>query len=256
MNIFDIQRLGPLRRLLFVSAAQKEQYTEETATGNPATFTTDVAKSLTGLTIHISDENGVSGLNVYRTGFNVWDEAWELGTINSSGGNSSSELNIRSKDFVPVVPGAKYYIKYTIPNQSVSSNMKAFFYDADKTYIANSAVWLNPGERTIPSGAHYVRFYMDTKYGTEYLDNISFNYPSTETTYHAYEGESYNVDFGESVTAGSFDAVSGILAVTSPESKTVQLSPLSIGTVVGNNNVFTDKGGSNTVKYLKKPTDG
>ena len=239
-------KLTPLAR--FVQNGIKLE--EATATGNPASFTTDVAKKLTGLTVTISDENGISGLSVFRTGYNVWNEEWEKGTLNGSGGNYASDRNIRTKGYIPVVPGAKYYIKYTIPGQTASGNMKAYFYDADKTYI--SSTWVNPGEKTIPSGAHYVRFYMDTKYGAEYLDNISLNFPHTETTYHAYEGESVDYNFGEPVTAGSLDAVTGELTVTSPASKTIQLTPCGIKTIDGTNNVFTDKGGSNTVKYLKK----
>ena len=242
----------PLKKLINLKAVAGGNLTEDTKTGNPASFTTDVAKQLTGLTVTVSDENGISGLSVFRTGFNVWDEVWEKGTINSSGANSSSDENIRSKNYIPVVAGAKYFIRYSIPGQSASSNMKVFFYDADKTFINSSDTWVNPSEKTIPSGAHYMRFYMDTRYGAEYLDNIGLNYPSSETTYHAYEGESVDYDFGESVTAGSLDAVAGELTVTSPASKTIQLTPCGFKTIAGTNNVFTDKGGSNTVKYLKK----
>ena len=238
-----------LRRLLF-NAATAEPLTEQTATGNPASFTANVAKPLKGLTIQIESE--CSGLTIYRTGVNVWDEDWEQGSLNGSGGNNPSNENIRSKGFISVVPGAKYYIKYGLPSGAgaVSSNMRVFYYDASKTYISNS--WVNPAQVTVPSTAHYIRFYMDTRYGTTYINNISFNYPSTETAYNAYNGNSYTVDFGETVNAGTFEAVTGVLTVTSPESKTINLDPVQITTLIGANVVCTDNGGSNTVKYLVK----
>lgn len=45
------------------------------------------------------------------TGFNQWDEEWELGIWNSSGGKSDSSVAIRSKNYIHVIPGATYYIK-------------------------------------------------------------------------------------------------------------------------------------------------
>lgn len=239
-------KLTPLAR--FVQSGIKLE--EATATGNPASFETDVKKELAGLTIPISNDSGISGLEVHRTGYNVWDEDWEKGRLDGSGGDVASDENIRTKGYIPVVPGQKYYVRYSLPGGGANGNMRLYYYDGSKTYISNS--WANPSQITVPAGAHYIRFYTDTRYGATYINNISFNYPSTETAYHAYEGESHSFDFGESVSAGSLDAVNGILTVTAPASKTIQLSPLKIKTAVGKNNVFTDKGGSNTVKYLKK----
>ena len=236
-----------LRRLLF-NAATAEPLTEQTATGNPASFTANVAKPLKSLSVPIESES--TGLTIFRTGVNVWNEEWEQGSLNGSGGNNPSTENIRSKGFIPVVPGAKYYIKYSLPGGGASSNMKLYYYDAAKAYVSNT--WVNPVQITVPSNAHYIRFYMDTRYGGEYADNISFNYPSTETSYNAYNGNSYTVDFGETVNAGTFEAVTGVLTVTSPESKTINLDPVQITTLIGANVVCTDNGGSNTVKYLVK----
>lgn len=240
-------RKSLLRRLLF-NAATAEPLTEQTATGNPASFTANVAKTLKGLTIPIESE--CSGLTIYRTGTNVWNEEWGKGRLDGSGGDVASDENIRTKGFIPVVPGEKYYIKYSLPGGGASGNMKLYYYDSSKAYVSTS--WVNPSQITVPVGAHYIRFYMDTRYGATYIDNISFNYPATETAYNAYNGNSYTVDFGETVNAGTFEAVTGVLTVTSPESKTINLDPVQITTLVGANVVCTDNGGSNTVKYLVK----
>lgn len=242
-------RKSLFRRLLF-NAATAEPLTEQTATGNPASFTANVAKPLKGLTIPIESESGIAGLTIYRTGVNVWAEEWEKGRLDGSGGDVASDENIRTKGFIPVVPGQKYYVKYSLPGGGANGNMRVYYYDGSKTYVSNS--WVNPSQITVPANAHYIRFYMDTRYGATYIDNISFNYPSTETDYNAYSGNSYTVDFGETVNAGSLEAVTGVLTVTSPESKTINLDPVQITTLVGANVVFTDNGGSNTVKYLVK----
>lgn len=56
--------------------------------------------------------SGRTGGTVYRTGVNVWDEEWEVGSIsNSTGEDSVSTTTIRSKNYIPVVPGATYYYK-------------------------------------------------------------------------------------------------------------------------------------------------
>ena len=108
-----------LRRLLF-NAATAEPLTEQTATGNPASFTANVAKPLKGLTIPIESESGIAGLTIYRTGVNVWNEEWEKGRLDGSGGDVASDENIRTKGFIPVVPGKTYYIKYSLPGGGAS----------------------------------------------------------------------------------------------------------------------------------------
>ena len=236
-----------LRRLLF-NAATAEPLTEQTATGNPASFTANVAKPLKSLSVPIEFES--TGLTIYRTGVNVWAEEWEKGRLDGSGGDVASDENIRTKGFIPVVPGKTYYIKYSLPGGGASGNMKLYYYDSSKAYVSTS--WVNPSQITVPAGAHYIRFYMDTRYGATYIDNISFNYPATETAYNAYNGNTYAVDFGETVNAGTLEAVTGVLTVTSPESKTINLDPVQITTLIGSNVVCTDNGGSNTVKYLVK----
>lgn len=246
--IFDQKSF--LRRLLVMKAACGENLEEKTATGNPATFTTDVAKALSGLSIPISSEGGVSGITIYRTSTNVWNEEWEKGRMDGSGADVASDENIRTKGYIPVLPGEKYYVKYALPGGGASGNMKVYYYNASKAHVSNS--WINPSQITVPSGAYYMRFYMDTRYGIEYINNISFNYPSSVTDYKAYNGNAYTLSFGEKVNAGTLDALKGELTVTSPASKTITLEPVTIKAIVGDNVVFTDNGGSATVKYKKK----
>lgn len=220
-----------LRELLFLHAASGGggSLVEYTATGNPVAFNTNVAKPLNSVTVpltytqsgtgdpspsNIRPISGVSSLSAYRTGINIFDEELEEGMLNTSTGqNSPSSSNIRSKNYISVVPGKKYYIKY----KTISgTNMRIFLYYADKSYKSNS--WSGVSSFTIPADVHYVRFYMDTSYSASDDRKISINYPNTETDYVPYSGGAkldvtFPVDVG-TVYGGSLDLVSGVLTIT------------------------------------------
>ena len=226
--IFPFTEPTPLNRLLWQAIQSKASgsLTENTVTGNPAAFATDVAKALTGLTIpftpiqsgsgdpspsNVRAISGFTGANIVRCGVNLWDEEWEVGTIDDNGQNKASDYNIRSKNYIPVVPGMVYYLYYQVAE--MGSNIRVYYYDRNKTFISNA--WTGKGTRTVPANAYYVRFFGDSKFNGTYSNNISFNYPSTDTEYHAYSGNSYAVTFpsGQTVYGGTLDAVTGVLTV-------------------------------------------
>ena len=73
--------------------------------------------------------------------------------------------------------------------------------------------------RKMPSNCYYFRFDLDTSYGTTYANDISINYPSTDTTYHAHNPNSavYPVSWqteAGTVYGGTVDVVTGVLTVT------------------------------------------
>lgn len=116
-------------------------------------------------------------------GFNQWDEEWEQGTFGtSSGANISRTDQIRSKNLIPVIPGATYYFS--------TSNGAAWtmFFDENRNIVNppildNSASWLTSGycigitnrTFTIPLNAHYIRFYITQSYGGTYKHDICLN---------------------------------------------------------------------------------
>jgi hypothetical protein len=157
--------------------------------------------------------SGLTGLSVYRTGVNVWDEEWEVGTI-SIGVNSASSVTLRSKNYIPVVPGATYY--FSGPNNKTKY---VYCYDSGKAYINTSiTVKATHPTFTVPSGCSYIRFaytYYIQDY-TNYNHDIAINYPSTDTSYHAYNGNTYAVDWSTqagTVYGGTVDVVTGVLTV-------------------------------------------
>ena len=227
--IFPFTEQTPLNRLMWQAIqAGINKAVEDTATGNPATFTTDLAKPLVSLiapftpiqagTGDPSPDNvraisGFTGINAVRCGVNLWDEDWESGDIDGSGQNIPG-TDFRSKNYIPVIPGMTFYLYYELPNgQTPGSNIRAFYYDRNKTYISNT--WCGKQAYTVPANAYYMRFYGDSRFGGE-NDHISINFPSTDTEYHAYTGNSYAVTFPDSQTiyGGSLDLVSGVLTIT------------------------------------------
>ncbi len=101
----------------------------------------------------------VKALYHETTGFNQWDEQWEEGIWNDSDGTKATGARkFRSKNGIPVIPGATYYYKAS-PNWTGTS-IKTLFYGKDQHYLGQSAVkTVNAGTTfVIPDNAYYMAF--------------------------------------------------------------------------------------------------
>ena len=134
----------------------------------------------------------VQGLTSHdMVGFNQWDEQWEVGGINdSTGANSTTSNQLRSKNYTPVFPNTTYYFYV-----GKGTAIRVFFYDADKTFLN----YVDTGTATAvtPSNAHYLRFRTFQAYGTTYLNDICINLSWSGThngEYEAYVKHSYPLD--------------------------------------------------------------
>lgn len=198
-----------LARLLRLKAAGVINGLKEyTVTGNPVSFEASAAKPLKSMTIpftavqagtgdpspdNIRPISGFTGIDVARAGVNLWDEQWEVGAIDDNGQNTTSGGNFRSTNYIPVLPGMRFYVYYELPEGAeLRSNIRLFYYDQNKTYISNA--WTGKSAATVPSNAYYVRFYGDSAFNSQ-NDNVSFNFPSSDTSYHPYSGESHRIEF-------------------------------------------------------------
>ena len=102
--------------------------------------------------------------NITSRGFNQWDEEWELGRIDdSTGQNTPSSSNIRSKNYMNVTPNTTY----SFYNGQYFAGI--FQYDANKNYISDS--W---NGTTLPN-CSFIRFFLDASYGTTYNHDICIN---------------------------------------------------------------------------------
>lgn len=106
------------------------------------------------------------------TGFNIWDEEWEVGSIDPSTGQLIPETGerIRSKNYIRVIPNTQYYQNFV-----TGKSIQPFFYDKNKNYVgyANFTSQTNPF--TIPANAVYMKFIVALAYGTTYNHDICIN---------------------------------------------------------------------------------
>lgn len=188
------------------------------ASGNPCNFETNIADTLVSLKAAIvaSGGNGTpstpipivghSELNLVRCGVNLWDEETESGYINSStGAEVSDPSKIRMKNYVRVGANSTYFYKTPV----------AFYiccYDESKTFLGRVGGSRDTTFTTLPNTA-YIRCGFESAYGTTYNHDISINCPSTDTSYHAYNGTPYLVSFGQTVYGGEYDANRGKLII-------------------------------------------
>lgn len=156
---------------------------------------------------------GWTECNMTRDGENLWDEVWEVGLISSSTGeNASGNNNIRTKNHCSCKPNTTIYAQIPSPHE-----IRMYWYDKDKNFISSPSA-MQRGVYTTPSNCYYFRFVVyDSGYGTTYNNDISINYPSTDTSYHAYKGDVYNIQLPSeagTVYGGTLDVTNGVLTVT------------------------------------------
>ena len=116
---------------------------------------------------------GENGLTVTACGgYNLWDEQWELGTYNQdTGEKEASSSSIRSTNAISVNPEKTYYI--TAVGEPSTTRMMILYYSKTE-FIKALAVSVNAGF-DIPTNCYYIRFRMQSAYGTTYKHNITIN---------------------------------------------------------------------------------
>lgn len=159
------------------------RYSDE-ITGDVVTFESEYAQPLKKAEVSFSpiqDLHGYANPWPAGGGVNQWDEEWELGVYNqTTGAKEPSTTQIRSKNYIPVLPSTNYYV--LVPSGVFC---RRFFYNGNYDFVSTS---VDRGDTTItvPNGCYYMTFQLGSEYGTAYNDNISVNYPSTVTTYSPY----------------------------------------------------------------------
>ena len=162
---------------------------------SPMIVTKDVAGNSFIPYSNICPISGRTGVSAYRTGVNVWDEQYFV---------SSNRIQ---SNYIPVLPNTTY-------NRVSPNNIIPLYYDADKNQLS-TGIW-GTGVFTTPADCYYLRFQVDPVYGVTYNHDISINYPSTDTDYHAYQGQTISVDWTSeagTVYGGTLDVVTGVLTV-------------------------------------------
>ena len=163
--------------------------------------------------------SGWTGANVVRTGFNQWDEEWELGIYNTTTGEKESSSNqIRCKNGIPVIPDATYYLKVPYPS-TLTNFCRGLLYDADDNFVGTIPNFNSNGILyTVPNNVHYIRFFVSLIYGTTYKNDICINFsdPAKNGTYEPYQSNTYSITFpteAGTVYGGTLDVTTGVLTV-------------------------------------------
>lgn len=187
--------------MMFGATVANYLYSLQSGTSNAGA---EIFKSMFRLNHYAYNEGELMSVKVSQhetIGFNQWDEEWEQGTFSTStGANISRTDQIRSKNLIPVIPGATYYFS--------TSNGAAWtmFLDENGNIVNpptldNSASWLSSGHCigianrtfTMPLDAHYIRFYITQSYGGTYKNDICLNLSWTGYRNGEYEPYSKHI---------------------------------------------------------------
>lgn len=127
-----------------------------------------------------------NGSGIKTTGFNQWDEEWEIGSINNATGISQNAgtNRIRSKNYIPCLPNTSYCLYNGSNVQSY-----AYFYDGSQNYLGMSSTnAVNPRVFTTPSNCVYMKIRTNDNTSSTYQNNICLNIsdPSKNGTYESY----------------------------------------------------------------------
>lgn len=236
---------------------------------------------------------GWDKVNVGVSGINVWDEEWRNGYYNNGVFVYAAD-GVCCKNKIPIKPNTTlYYVK----NFDITTNFYYTFYDKNGDFLRVSGydgsgriAKSSSGAISVPSGAYFMTFNMGSGYGATYKNDISINYPSTDTSYHAYNGSTITLDLDGTRYGGKVDLVSGVMTLTdgfiasyngevlpstwisdrdvyaegtTPTTGaevcyklatplTIQLTPTVVKSLRGMNNVYADSGNILDLSYLAK----
>ena len=182
--------------------------------------------------------SGWTGCKVTRTGKNLFDGVIEPGYMyTDTGTNVSSNTAYRSKNYIPIKPGESYYLKLDSHALQAGKTSRVFFYGIDKQFISTPGASASSRIVSAPNNAYFMRFFVVDPIENASGD-ISVNYPSTDTDYHAYQGSTYPITFPSeagTVYGGTLNPVTGELVV---DRMMVQIRAAQNRSVDANNNYF------------------
>ena len=198
----------------------------DTASGPIASFDTELAVPLVNVACDVVATggngtpdspipiNGYTEANITRCGVNLWDEEWRNGYYDASGvfhATPTGYTNLANTNPIVIKENTNYYFK--APNNNSNT---VCWYDGDMNLIsANTNTTFNTVIQS-PPNAKYLNVKFNYLGVTEsiYNNDCSINYPSSDTSYHPYTGNTYTIAFGQTVYGGVLDVTRGKLHVT------------------------------------------
>lgn len=131
------------------------------------------------------------GTGIKTTGRNIWDEEWEVGSLDGRTGQPTEGVTtFRSKNYCPIFGGTEYYLV------SASFFINIFYYDKDKNFIVGKTFYGGNVVFTTPGNAAYFKVRTDSPnniYNHDICINLSD--PAFNGQYEPYR--SYVRDWSE-----------------------------------------------------------
>ena len=157
------------------------------AGNEPTTIEEYNARIPMGVDLNAYNEGEVIHMNVQSiesVGVNQWDEEWELGSINTTTGeNTTNTSNFRCTNYIDIIGGAKYY-GYNAGKDSAGNYYAwGLLYDSDKKLILDpegyGRNYVDVTNRVFSTAqnARYMRFYVAK--ATQYNHDICINLSDT-----------------------------------------------------------------------------
>lgn len=245
-----------LKTLLMLKAASADApvLVEDTATGNPATFETDVKKALTGLTIpftpkqagsgdasptNVREISGFDSITISRSG----EDTSNPDTFTVAFGNAGTIYGGELNAITGVLTVTMAYREFNGSEAWGGDNTPRQQFVIQWSDVANAQI---DGKSVIACNmappANYG--YSDTPpYGSVYnTRGAAYNIRT-----HIVEEDMTLAQFKELLAENPLELV---CPLATPY--TVQLDPVTVKTLVGKNNVWSNTNGTNIVKYMKK----
>jgi len=249
-----------IAELLLALKAKIEDNPEGTASGKIASFTTTLEEgAIQSIEIEFDPDTDLpTECFLYTGGANFFDPMqFRPGAIDDQTGEEVATNDQLRSQFETITGGMDYYIKVG-SDKNVSIywyNIFSEFLGAD-TNVKNEVI-------TAPEEAVVYRLVTSVDYGTTYLNDISLNYPASNTENNEFiQFTEYFIDLMiiSPATGGKIDIGSdGGIYYTDIGGNRSRISELDnpVSTIDGVNNFYIVDGGSNaaldiTVNYLKR----
>ena len=131
------------------------------------------------------------GVQVFCSGYNIWDEQWEVGSFSNTGEPVDDTKTIRSKNFIRIMPNSKY--------ATSNINLTVYYYDENMNFISSKGRVTK--QITTPDAVYYMKFKLS---GTTYSNNIYISVYDENITskYVPYVGSSVAVSDSEGFVNG------------------------------------------------------
>ena len=156
------------------------------ASGAIASFTTSLTKPLVRCVAQFASTqaSGVSEVRIIHCGANLWNEQWEAGSYDQTTGEKTPSTSLkRNVTPIAVKPNTNYARVKTQEGALLACRM--FYYDANMTLISTNVDTTDKAIITTPNNCAFVSFAFQNN-----ITALSFNYPSTDRDYHAYNPNS------------------------------------------------------------------